>query len=126
LLSFSIKALSFPSKYKTNDTKPDSQNDICFNDWYDESREVLKARISLDYSHIFSFTLNWCYRKKYRDLEDWMRKRGRKEYTRLPLLFSIKVQQHSLNAICFPILLSDDPITYTCQWKEHINMIKHN
>jgi hypothetical protein len=55
-----------------------------------------------------------------------MRKRGRNEYTRLPpLLFSIKglfkkklffikVQQHSLNAICFPILLSDDPITYTC------------
>jgi hypothetical protein len=44
-----------------------------------------------------------------------MRKRGRKEYTRFPpLLFSIKFQQHSLNAICFPILLSDDPITYTC------------
>jgi hypothetical protein len=47
----------------TNDTTPNSQNDICFNAWYDGSREVLKARILLDYSHIFSFTLNWCYRK---------------------------------------------------------------
>lgn len=44
----------------------------------------------------------------------------------MPITFSTIVQQHSSDAIYFPTLLSDDPITCTCQQKENLNAIRHD
>jgi len=51
-------------------------------------------------------------------------KRGRKEYTCLSP-FSTTVQQHNSDAVYFPTLSSGDPITYTCQHKQNLQVIRH-
>ena len=99
--------------------------EVCFNAWYDESSErVPEARRACDYFTL-SFSLN---RKIYmrREKGEGVKRKKRKKRIYMPITFSTIVQQHSSDAIYFPTLLSDDPITCTCQQKENLNAIRHD
>lgn len=37
--------------------------------------------------------------------------------------FFTTIQQHNLNATCFPSLLNGDPVAYTCQQKKRESVI---
>lgn len=94
---------------------------VCLNAWYDQSRERVPEARTGDYFRVFHWTEKFIWEGKKDEMEIEEEKR-----IYMPITFSTTVQQHSSDAIYFPTLLSDDPITCTCQQKENLNAIRHD